>query len=263
MSLVSLIPNVVGGVQGAVASVSIVKNILAGLIPSISGLSAIAEKNKDINGFEFDYIGEERLEAGADITKHYTEDNDFMQDHSATKPTVITVRGFVSETRYNKKSRVGSILALSSALATVQPYIGQYAPGASAKMQDAVTQTDQIVNQLAQIINIGVSVTKLVGGISKTRVQEAYNELDSFRIAKVPFGVITPWAIFGDNPLKGHGQMMIENLIMVSPEATRGWADIIVRLVEIRVVPSLLPTTMGNSRGDQTATQNGSVAKAD
>jgi hypothetical protein len=52
--------------------------------------------------------------------------------------------------------------------------------------------------------------------------------------------------------------MMIENLVMVSPEDTRGWADIIVRLKEIRVAPSLVPAIQDNSRAPG-ASQNVSV----
>jgi len=254
-----VITTLVPQVQAAASSANIVKNILAGLVPSASGLDAISILAKDIGGFEFDYIGEERLEAGAEITTHYTEDNMFMQDHRAVKPTVLVMRGFVAETSFKRSGLVGSILALSSALATVQPYIGRYSPGTSAKMQAAVTQTDQIVNQLSQIAGIGGSILKLVGVLNTTKVQQAYNKLDALRNSGIPFAVVTPWATFGAIPSNGHGPMMIENLVMVSPDETRGLADIIVRLVEIRTAPSLLPVTQDNARGSQIPTTNGTV----
>lgn len=255
-----MIGTIVPQVQAAVSSANIVKNILAGLVPSVAGLSAVEQLSKDVGGFQFDYIGEERIEAGAEITTHYSENNQFMQDHRAIKPTVIIMRGFVAETVFNRRSILNSILSLSSALGTVQPYLGQYSPGTAAKMQEAVTQTDQIINQLAQISGIGASITKLVGSFSQTRIRAAYNKLDALRLSQIPFAVVTPWATFGDNPGNGHGPMMIENLVMVSPEETRGHADIIVRLVEIRTAPSLLPTTQDNARGSQIPTINGTVA---
>lgn len=255
-----MIATIIPQVQAAVSSANIVKNILAGLVPSVAGLSAVERLAKDIGGFQFDYIGEERIEAGAEITTHYSEDNLFMQDHRAIKPTVIIMRGFVAETVFNKRSIVASILSLSSALGTVQPYIGRYSPGTAAKMFDVVTQTDQIINQLAQIGSIGGSIVKLVGSFSQTRVRDAYNKLDALRQSEIPFAVVTPWATFGDNPSNGHGPMMIENLVMVSPDETRGVADIVVRLVEIRTAPSLLPTTQDNARGSQLPTINGTVA---
>ncbi len=255
-----MIATIVPQVQAAVSSANIVKNILAGLVPSVAGISAVEQLAKDIGGFQFDYIGEERLEAGSEITTHYSESNQFMQDHRALKPTVLIMRGFVAETVFNKRSIIGSILSLSSALGTVQPYLGQYSPGTAAKMQEAVTQTDQIVNQLAQIGNIGGSIVKLVGSFSQTKVRAAYNKLDALRQSEIPFAVVTPWATFGDNPSNGHGPMMIENLVLVSPEESRGLADIVVRLVEIRTAPSLLPTTQDNARGSQVPTINGTVA---
>lgn len=258
MIAATLIPQV----QAAVSSASIVKNILAGLVPSISGLSAIEQLAKDIGGFEFDYIGEERLEAGAEITTHFSEDNLFMQDHRSLKPTYITMRGFVAETNFNRRSLLSSIRALSSALTVVRPYIAGYSPGTNARMQAAVTQTEQIINQLAQINNVGASFVKLVGAFSQTKVQAAYNKLDALRQNQIPFAVVTPWAVFGDKPENGHSGMFIENLVMVSPEDTRGVADIVVRLVEVRTVKSLLPTTQDNARGSQLPTINGTVSAA-
>lgn len=263
MSITTIVPQF----QAAASSANIVKNILAGLVPNVAGLSAVEQLAKDIGGFEFDYIGEERVEAGTEITTHYSENNVFMQDHKAIKPIVITMRGFVAETTFNKRSIVGSILSLSSALGALQPYIGAYSRGTSAKMQAAVTQTDQIVNQLAQIGNIGGSIVKLVGSFQQSKIREAYDKLNALRMAEIPFAVVTPWATFGDNngnDLNGvslNGPMFIENLVMVSPEETRGLADIIVRLVEIRTVNSLLPLSQDNARGSQVRTNNGIVGK--
>lgn len=254
-----MITQIIPQVQAAASSANIVKNILAGLVPSVAGLSAIEQLARDVGGFQFDYIGEERIEAGAEITTHYSEDNLFMQDHRALKPKVYIVRGFTAEVTFNKRSLVGSILSLSSALGTVQPYIGRYSPGTSARMQAAVTQTDQIVNQLAQIGNIGASIVKLVGSFQQTRVRAAYDKLCALRDSEIPFAVVTPFTTFGDQPSNGNFPMMIENVVFVSPEETRGLCDIIVRLVEVRTVPSLFPAAQDNARASQVPTINGTV----
>lgn len=254
-----MITTLIPQVQAAASSANIVKNILAGLVPSVAGLSAVEQLAKDIGGFQFDYLGEERIEAGAEITTHFSEDNLFMQDHRALKPKIYIARGFVAETTFNKRSIIGSVLALSSALGTLQPYIGRYSRGTSAKMQAAVTQTDQIVNQLAAIGNIGGSIVKLVGSFSQTRVRAAYDKLTALRDSDIPFAVVTPFTTFGDNPSNGNFPMMIENVIFVSPDETRSWADIIVRLVEVRTAPSLLATTQDNARASQVPTINGTV----
>lgn len=244
-----MIGAIVPQAQAAIASANIVKNILAGLVPSVAGLDALTVLSKDIGGFEFDYIGEERLEAATEITDHYTEDNLFIQDHRAVRPTILVARGFVAENVFTKSSVVGSILALSSALATVQPYIGQYAPGTAAKMAGAVDQVDQIVNQLTKITNIATSVQKLIGTSLGTVAQRSYNSLEAIRQREIAVAVVTPFKTFPS--------MLIENLIMVSPEDSRGWTDIVVRLKEIRVAPSLTATAQDNARGSQVQTNNG------
>lgn len=255
MSIATIVPQV----QATAASASIIKNILAGLVPPVTALDAITLINKDIGGFEFDYIGEEKISAGAEITDHYAEDNTFMQDHKSVKPTILIVRGFVAQTVFKTTSLVSIIKALSSALTPVTPYIGTYSPGTAAAMVAAISQTDQIINQLQQIVGLGNTITKLVGSSGITKIQAAYNTLDALRNQAIPFAVVTPWAVFGD-PDNDHGPMMIESLDMTSPEETRGWADITVRLKEIRVAPSLLPVTLDNARGSQIPTQAGSAS---
>ena len=252
MSL-TLIPTAIGGVQAAVASASITKNILAGLYKIGKERDLNTLLNEDIGGFTFDYIGEERLEAGTQITDHYTEDNQFMQDHVAVKPTMITMRGFVAETVYNRKSFIPTLLALSSALAPVSPYLGGYSAGATEKMNEIITQSELVINQLATIQSTYGSIKKLVGVGSPSKIQSAYTDLDALRTGGGTFAVVTPWKTFKD--------MMIDNLVMVSPEITRGWADITVRLKEIRVAPSLLVETQDNSRGSDVETLSGAEGK--
>lgn len=281
MSLASITP-IIGGAQAAVSSAATIANIIAGLSPSLTGLDACAILAKDIGGFEFDYIGEERVEAGTDITEHYSEDNTFMQDHIAVKPTIITMRGFAAEQSVSRTAILPALSALATALTPVTPYINKYSPGTAAAMVNATSQTETILQALSQIQNLFGSVAKLTGilGRGTPKVQLAYINLDALRTCGFPFAVVTPWATFGDattNPIPTagsinsngivlpssanvpaiHGPMMIEHLTMVSPEETRGWADIVVRLKEIRVAPSLSVARMGNTRNNQTPTFNG------
>lgn len=261
---IALVPTAIGGASAVVSSAAIIKNILAGLVPSASGLDAIAVLAKDIGGFEFDYIGEERLEAGVEITKHYTESNKFMQDHRAVQPTVIMMRGFKSEVALSKTATIPLLTALASSLAPVTPYLGRYSPGTAAKMNAAVNQTDQILNQLAQIASVGGSIAKLVGVVpGTTQIEQAYNKLDALRNSGTAFAVVTPWATFGDVtvPPSPHGPMMIEHMVLVGPEETRSWTDIVVRLVEIREAPSIVVSTLDNARGSELPAYNGAVGQ--
>lgn len=259
---IAIIPTSIGGAQAAVSSAAVVKNILAGLSPSITGLDAIAALNKDIGGFQFDYIGEQTLVGATDITDHYSEDNTFMQDHKAIKPTMISMRGFVSEVVFNKSALLPVLAALTSALAPVTPYIGLYSRGAAQKMTQAISQTEQIINQIQQIMNIGGSISKLFGLSPTSKVQQAYDTLEALRRQGTAFTVVTPWAVFGDpTAVPYRGQMMIERVTMIDPEETRTWNDILVSMKEIRVAPSLISTTLDNARASQVPTYNGLLTR--
>lgn len=257
MSLGSLIPVAVGGAQAAVSTANQLANIAAGFSPIQKILNPAAYYAKDIGSFEFDYIGEERVEAGTESTDHYVEDNTFVQDNVAVKPTILVMRGFAAETVFNKNSLLPVLTAITSALTPVTPYLGKYSPGAVAAMANAVSQTDQILQQLQQIQSLYGSIGKLTATLSAAgllappKVQQAYNRLDALRTGGTTFAVVTPWATFGFGNAAGqipHGPMVIDNLVMVAPEDTRGWADIIVRMKEIRVAPSLNQFSIDNAR---------------
>jgi len=51
----------------------------------------------------FDIIESNQIEAEADITDHYVEDNSACQDHMALKPIRYTLSGFVAEKVFNRR----------------------------------------------------------------------------------------------------------------------------------------------------------------
>lgn len=263
MSL-ALVP-VVAGAQAVVSSAATIQNILAGLVPSIAGLDAVTILAKDVGGFEFDYIGEESLEAGTESTDHYVETNFVVNDHVAIKPSIIVMRGFVSEQVVNKSAFLPILTALSTALTPVTPYLGTYSKGTAKTMVNVVTQVDAIISQISAINNLLGSVAKIaatLAGVFLTKQQQAYNKLDALRTGGTAFAVVTPWATFGDNLGIPHGLVVIESMKLTQPEETRGLTDIVLRLKEIRVAPSFLTAGQDNARGSQTPTQSGSVSAA-
>lgn len=268
MSLATIVPVGIGGAQAAVSTAAQLANLAAGFAPTRVGLDIITKLAKDIKGFEFDYIGEERIEAKTEITDHYNASNQFMQDHCSVRPSIITMRGYVAENALNKNRILPFLTAALSALTPITPYLGTYSPGSAAAMADAVSQTEQVIQQLARVQAIYGAAQKLLQTVGKlpgapSKVQQAYNALDDMRIGGTTFAVVTPWATFGETLANGsqpHGPMMIESLVMVAPELTRGWADIVVTLKEIRVAPSIMPAVMDNARGGGPLTANGNVS---
>src|SRR5262245_9752879 len=82
-----------------------------------------------IGGFVFDYEGDTRVSRQADITDHYAENNDFINDHMAMRPFRLTLRGLVSELVFEKpRGILGALQTIQSRLGVVPAYLGKYTP---------------------------------------------------------------------------------------------------------------------------------------
>jgi hypothetical protein len=238
--------------QAAVSAAAAAKNISAGLASYFNQeKSTRTLLAKDIGGFEFSYIGEERVEAETEITDHYTENNTFIQDHAALRPQIVTCRGFVAELSQTARAAQGlfGLGVLPSVLGPILPYVGQYRPGAAAVVANVANVAMTVDQQLNQAAAVGKSVMKLFGAQAQTKIQEAFDRLDSLRRQQYTFDVVTPFATFSG--------MLIQRITLISPEQTRGWADITVTLKEIRYVPTESGPNFANGRLDQTLRQLG------
>ena len=259
----TLIPQV-GRATQAAASVSsaarAVTNLMKilGTASGLKGFLGLDFLAKDIGGFEFDYIHEQRMEAGSSITEHWTENNFFLQDHVALKPVRLVLRGYVADVKQTRTQAVGIIGALTAVLSPVAPYMTKYTPGTAAKMGSAIQTAFAVEGQLRNAISTGTAVVKTVGtiagvaGLMPTACQKAFKTLEGLRELQYRFAVVTPF--------KTYKNMMMENLVMVSPEDTRGYTDITVTLKEIRTTADLVQTGANNGGVDQTPTSNGSTS---
>jgi hypothetical protein len=267
-----VIGTIVPKAQAVVASAAAAKNLIAGL----TGLKSLVNKSlglnvfeilaADIGGFEFDYIGEQNLQAGADATEHYTADNFFIQDHVTLKPVTLVCKGFVGELSQTRSSSFGlfGLGALQAALLPVTPYINQYSPGTGAKMNRALTKTNSVLNKLGKIMNLAGSIAKLVAPkFFPTKIQQAYRKLKELRDNKIPIMVKQPYDRASVEPFR---DMLITNVQIVSPEDSRGITDVTVTLTEIRfartpISPSNSRVSGGDSKSNQGATNGSSVAQ--
>jgi len=215
----------------ALAAAAAARTLVASLMRPRIKTDLLYYMAKDIGGFEFDYIGDERLEAQSEITDHFTENNWFLQDHAALKPITLTCKGFVAETKQTKTQAVGFMGALMSQLAPVTPYLTRYTPGTAATMGTAILVATDVENKIRKALSIANSIGKLFSPLMKTRCQEAYAKLTSLRNMQYTFAVVTPFQNFKD--------MMITNITLVSPEDSRGITDVTVTLKEIRIVKAV------------------------
>ena len=192
-----------------------------------------------IGGFVFDYEGETTLTYQAEITDHYLESNDPVQDHIAQRPVRLVLRGFVSELAQKAPAGVlGALTTIQNKLTAVPAYLGKYTPGAIQGIQKSLTTAQNTVNQ----INLGLSKVQNIVGLlpgaapQKSKQQKAFAQLQSLWLSRQVLTVQTPYTYFSS--------MAIESLTFIQPDETTSWSDISVTLKQLRFVEvAVTPTT--------------------
>ena len=197
-----------------------------------------------VGTFAFDYAGEARVDQQVEITDHVTENNSTLNDNAVVKPLRLVLRGFVAELAKTAASASQGLGSLQSALTTVPSYLGKYTPGAVATLSKAVSQVQNIQNQVNQAIAQGNGLVSLFGAGTPglTTQQKAYARLSALKDNRVPFNVVTPYDT--------HKNMLIESLVFVQPEDTKDWSDITVTLKQVRFVTTIVtPASISNMAG--------------
>ncbi len=202
-----------------------------------------------IGGFVFQYEGETTISSQADITDHWLESNDPVQDHIAIKPFRIVLRGFTAELSQAPVGVVGALSIIQNKLTAVPAYLGKYTPGALLAIQRAVTTAQNTVDK----INLGLAkVQNIVGFLpgaapQKSKQQKAFAQLVALQTSRQVFTVETPYRYFDS--------MVIESLTFIQPEETRQWSDISVTLKQMRFVQVQTVSTTNNTFGGRAAFQ--------
>lgn len=206
-----------------------------------------------IGGFVFDYEGEDTVTLQAEITDHYLESNDPVQDHIAQKPVRVVLRGFVSELAQKAPAGlVGALAAIQNKLTAVPAYLGKYTPGAIQGIQRSLTTVQSTVNQinlgLAKVQNI---VSFLPGAApQKSKQQVAFAQLQALWLSRQVLTVQTPYQYFDS--------MVIESISFIQPEETQSWSDISVTLKQLRFVETksvAASSTFGGRAANQRQSQ--------
>lgn len=203
-----------------------------------------------IGGFVFDYEGETRVSRQADITDHYSENNEFLNDHMAMRPFRLTLRGFVAELVFQKPAGIlGALQTVQTRLGVVPAYLGKYTPQGLQKAQAVLTQATQVVNKVDQSL---ARIKNVVGLFKKgtqgpTRQQEAFRILETLQEKREIFLVETPYRIFD--------HMALEAIDFVQPEETRGMSDVVVTLKQMRFAEVITTTVSADILAERLASQ--------
>ncbi len=205
-----------------------------------TGLTFLKPKGlQGIAGFVFSYLGEEMLEARADITDHWLENNTATQDHSAVYPVRFTMSGFICELTLpnpGKSGVVGVLNTLTQKMGSVSAYLGKYTPGGLQKITNTVNsatqKASQYMNEVNQYLNQAQNVLGYFKGSSsaQTQQQKAYATLVSAMQNRLTFSVVTPWTTLQS--------VMLESINLSQPDYTNQKSEISVTVKQLQIVPT-------------------------
>lgn len=203
--------------------------------PTADGLPSTA---KPPPSFLFDYEGEQSLLLESDITDHYVETNEAVQDQIALRPEIFTAHGFIGELNDVVPAALKPLKIAADKLTTVVAY----QPGISVTAELAYAQAFQAYQVASNLLNTAVSswdsLSNVVSGDNgqaviggsgsssfnfssgsfnglsvQSKQQLAFQKFYGYWKARTLFTVQTPWAVFQN--------MAIKSLRAVQDEDTR------------------------------------------
>lgn len=193
-----------------------------------------------INGFVFDFLGEEEITLESEITDHYVEDNYAIQDHIAQKPIRYVCKGYIGELINLFPNALLSILTTVQSLDAIVPFQPIFTAQANQIYNQLATEGQQIVNVIGQ----APSLNALIAGASTTanRQQNAYQTFLNLWQNRVLCTVETPYQVLY--------MMAIERVTPVQPENTQIITEFTVSFKQIRLATTLTtPLTVNNPAG--------------
>lgn len=210
-------------------------NTLDGLITGLQSYIVAPLNAFGMGGLVFDVPGEARAQLANEITDHYAEDNQALNDQIAIKPKRITLKGYVGELVYTAETTSTDILqTVTQKLTSLSAYL----PGLSASVQQAQQllanpESSDITlisaaGQLPGAANIYGIVKNFLGSTGSTsRQQAAYNYFDACRIGKILMGIQTPWEFLTN--------MAVESIDAIQDEETQYITDFAVTFKQMRI----------------------------
>lgn len=167
--------------------------------------------------FVFNYEGEQVATLESDITDHFVESNQAIQDQIALKPEVFTTRGFIGELTDIAPPLLAPIKEAADRLTT----IGAFEPALSATALIVYSQAFQAYQVAANLANTAVSAWSSVnnfisgsdgqsvigsGGIvvagAQNKQQTAFQQFYGYWRRRTLFSIQTPWAVFENMAIK-------------------------------------------------------------
>ena len=148
-------------------------------------------------GFLFHYEAENNVILESDITVHFSESNNPLQDHIALKPETIKTSGFIGEVN----DIIPPIAQAAESAATKLALLAAYSPAISATANLVYQNALETANVAAAVGQVAVSAfTSITQGQTKQAI--AFNQFYGWWQQRQLFKVQTPWAIFNNVAIK-------------------------------------------------------------
>lgn len=214
-----------------------------------------------IAGFIFDVVNDDGSELESDITDHFTEENNSVQDHIALRPEIVTVSGSIAEV-VRAMPTAKRITAVTNPLPIIPSLTPVLAPGAEAAQVATVETAAQEQASITTTQSLyGYYQSRLPQQPNQTKQQVAYGYLYQLWKGRQLFSVETPWGFFTN--------MAVQSIAARQGPDSRFVSDFDITFKKIRtvksitIVPGLLagratfqwaPTTQNGTIGQQTPT---------
>jgi hypothetical protein len=149
-----------------------------------------------IAGFVFDVVGDDGVELESDITDHYTEENNPVQDHIALHPEVVTVSGSIAEV-VRKTITAQPVASPTNPLPLVPSIVPTLAPGAEQAQATTLANDQAQNNAITSAESLyGFYQQKLPQQPNETKQQVAFGFIYQLWKGRQLFTVETPWGFF-------------------------------------------------------------------
>jgi len=200
------------------------------LVLSKANLAIVRPDNPPpgIAGFVFSIVGEDGSDLESEITDHYTEENNSIQDHIGLRPETVTISGEIAEVTQATPTISRSIES-NSPLPLIEGYLPTLSPGATAE-QDQVVATRARTEAAITSSNslYGFYLDHLPQQPNQTKQQVAYGYLYQLWKGRQLCSVETPWGFFTN--------MAIQSLSVTQGPTTRVVSEFTATFKKIRTV---------------------------
>ena len=221
---------------------------------SLLGATKVFLAQKGIGGFLFDDYGFElndQVQLSAQITDHYNEDNQAIQDHVAIEPVKITITGLVSELIYTKSAAEEYAQEVIDRLGPLGVFSGKRTQSA----QSFLSQVSRTKSAVTSVVNGFKSFASLFSeDYGRNNQQNSFHELENLFNYKQIITVATPWKTFKN--------MIIESLGVEQDETTKEISTFTVVLKEMRFASTAtsLGKLLGRIQAQKSPTENKGVS---